>query len=176
MYLLLILLPKVLVFRKLSPIPTFSGSFPLSLQLWYLIHLDVSFVQGYKYGPIYILLHTDIQLVPFVDDAFFLPCTHIHEDLFLGFYFYFIFNLSVFMPIPYSFYFYCSVGQVEIRNGDTSISSFIAQDCFSYPGFLRIALSRSVKASGFGLCLELTQCHSSLYPSPAEGQLVSQDC
>jgi hypothetical protein len=27
-----------------------------------LIHLDLSFVQGDKYGPIFILLHVDIQL------------------------------------------------------------------------------------------------------------------
>ena len=43
-------------------------------------------------------------------------------------------NLSVFMRIPCNFYDYCSVVQFEMRDGDISRSSFIVQDCFSYPG------------------------------------------
>ena len=45
-------------------------------------------------------------------------------------------NLSVSMPIPYSFYYDCSVVQLEVRDGDASRSSFIVQDCFSYPVFV----------------------------------------
>jgi hypothetical protein len=45
---------------------------------------------------------------------------------------------------------YLSVVQLEIRADDTSRSSFVVQDCFSYPEFvffhmkLKIALLRSV--------------------------------
>ena len=43
--------------------------------------------------------------------------------------------LSVFMPILSCFYYYTSVVEHEIRDNDTSGSSFIVQDCFRYPGF-----------------------------------------
>jgi hypothetical protein len=61
------------------------------------------------------------------------------------------------MPIPCSFYYYFFALQLEVRDGDTSRSSFIACSCFSCPGFLfvclflflymklRIVLSRSIK-------------------------------
>lgn len=42
-------------------------------------------------------------------------------------------HLSFFMPIPCSFYYYSSVVELEIKDGDTSGSFFIIQDCFSYP-------------------------------------------
>ena len=32
------------------------------------------------------------------------------------------------------FYHYCSVEQLEVRDGDTCRCFFIMQDCFSYPG------------------------------------------
>jgi hypothetical protein len=59
-------------------------------------------------------------------------------------------NLSVSIPPSFSFYYYCSVVQLEIRDGDASKSSFIVHDYYSYPVFffhmkLRITLSRSVK-------------------------------
>jgi hypothetical protein len=44
-------------------------------------------------------------------------------------------NLSVSISIPCSFYYYYSVVQLEIRDGDTFRSSFIAHDYFSYPGW-----------------------------------------
>jgi hypothetical protein len=44
------------------------------------------------------------------------------------------------------FYYYCSVVQLEIRDGDTSRSSFIVQDCFSYPRF-------------FGFLYEVENCY-----------------
>jgi hypothetical protein len=42
-------------------------------------------------------------------------------------------NLSVFMKISCGFYYYSSVVQFEIRDCDTSKSSFIVQDCFNFP-------------------------------------------
>jgi hypothetical protein len=54
-------------------------------------------------------------------------------------------------------YHYCSVVQLEVRDGNSSRSSFITQDCFGYPLFccllvclffymkLKIVLSRSPK-------------------------------
>ena len=33
-------------------------------------------------------------------------------------------NVSVFMPIPSGLYYYCTVIQLEIRDGNTSINSF----------------------------------------------------
>lgn len=39
------------------------------------------------------------------------------------------------MPIECWFYYYNSVVQIVIRNGDTSSGSFIIQGCFSYPAF-----------------------------------------
>jgi hypothetical protein len=58
------------LFRKLSPIPTSSRLFSSfssirfsvsAFTLRSLIHLNLSFVQGDKYGSIYILLHIDIH-------------------------------------------------------------------------------------------------------------------
>ena len=61
-------------------------------------------------------------------------------------------NLSVSIPISHSFYYYCYVARLEVRESNTSRSSFIVQGCFSYPGIfgffhmkLRIILSKSVK-------------------------------
>jgi hypothetical protein len=45
-------------------------------------------------------------------------------------------HLSVSIPISCSFYYYCSVVQLEVRDSDTSRSSFPIQDHFSYRGFL----------------------------------------
>ena len=40
-----------------------------------------------------------------------------------------------FIPIPCSFYYYSSIVEFEVRDGATIRSSFIVQDCFSYPGY-----------------------------------------
>ena len=45
-------------------------------------------------------------------------------------------HLSASIAIPCSFYDYCSVVQLEVGDSDTSRSSFIVQDSFSYLGFL----------------------------------------
>jgi hypothetical protein len=59
------------LFRKLTPVPVSSRLFPTfssirfsvsGFMLRSLIHLDLSFVQGDKYGSIFILLHRDSQL------------------------------------------------------------------------------------------------------------------
>lgn len=62
-------------------------------------------------------------------------------------------NLSVLMSIPCNFYYYCSVVELEIRDGDTSGSSFIVQDCISYPGFF--FLSDEIEYCPFKICEEL---------------------
>jgi hypothetical protein len=112
-----------------------------------LIHLDLSFVQSGDYEFIYILLHADIQLDQYhlLKDAFLFPLS--------GFAFFFkyqviksiwsylwVFNsiplvsLTVFMSIPWGFYYYCSVAQLDIRDGENFRSSFVVQDCcLSYP-------------------------------------------
>ena len=63
-------------------------------------------------------------------------------------------NLFVFIPIPSSFYYYCSVVQLKIRNGNNSRNSIIVQDYLNCPVLLlllflymklRIVLFRSVK-------------------------------
>ena len=42
-------------------------------------------------------------------------------------------NVSAFVPILGCFFsYYCFVVQLEIRNADTTSSSFIIQDCFIY--------------------------------------------
>ena len=58
--------------------------------------------------------------------------------------------LLYFPPVSCGFYYYGSVVELEIRDGDTSRSSFIVQD--SYLGFLffrrklSVVFSRSVKS------------------------------
>ena len=55
------------------------------------------------------------------------------------------------MVIPCDFYYYNSIVELEVRDGDTSGISLIVQDCFSYPDFLfflkklSVVLSRSIK-------------------------------
>ena len=59
------------LFRKFSPVPMSSRLFPIfsairfsvsSFMLRSLVHLELNFVQGDKYGSIFILLHSDSQL------------------------------------------------------------------------------------------------------------------
>lgn len=44
-------------------------------------------------------------------------------------------TMSAFVSISYSFYYYFFIVQLEMGNGETSRSSVIVQDCFSYRGF-----------------------------------------
>ena len=43
-------------------------------------------------------------------------------------------NLCVSIPIPCRFYYHCSIVQLEVNDADTSRSSFIVQDHFTYLG------------------------------------------
>jgi hypothetical protein len=61
-------------------------------------------------------------------------------------------SLFVFMTIPCGFYYTCSVIQIEIRDGDTSRSSFIIKICFSYPGCF--VFSFEIQHCSFKLCKE----------------------
>ena len=45
-------------------------------------------------------------------------------------------NLSVSVLIPCRFYHYCSIVQLEVRDGDSPRSSLIVENCFGYSGFL----------------------------------------
>ena len=45
-------------------------------------------------------------------------------------------HLFAFMLIPCGMYCYSFVVELEIRDGNTSGSSFIVQGCFSFSGFL----------------------------------------
>ena len=58
--------------------------------------------------------------------------------------------LSVFMPIPSCFHYSASIIEFEVRDGDTSRNSFIAQDCFGYPGFL--VFPYEVEYCSFDVC------------------------
>ena len=53
-----------------------------------------------------------------------------------------IFSSSVHVPKNFmnlcSFYHNCSVGDLEVRNGDSTRSSFIVENSFQYPGFFVI--------------------------------------
>jgi len=138
--------------RKISSVPmhsklflTFSSMrFVVSgFMLRSLIHLYWNFVQGDRCGSICILLHADIQLnqhqflkmppppnSPLYGFGLFVKKSSVHS---MWLYFWFLDSipltkLSVFMLVPYSFYYYCSVVYPEIRDGDTSRSSFIVLD------------------------------------------------
>ena len=56
-------------------------------------------------------------------------------DLLLDLQFNPLIDLCVFMLMPHSIYYYYSVVQFEIRDGDTPRSPSIVQDYFSNPGF-----------------------------------------
>lgn len=123
-----------------------------------LLHLELSFGHRDKYRSACILLHGAIQLdqyhllkmLPFCSTVHFLllyrklRCTQICEfqsniqlymielqlDNSIS-----LISMSVLDPKPCWFYYYTSVVQFEIRDGDTYSSSCTIQDSFSYPGF-----------------------------------------
>jgi hypothetical protein len=43
--------------------------------------------------------------------------------------------MSVFVPLLCCFYYYCSIVKLEVRDDDSSRSSFIVHNCFGYPLF-----------------------------------------
>ena len=80
------------IFRKWPSMPLCSSVLPTFSSIRFsvagfmlrpLIHLDLSFVHGDRYGPIFILLHVDIQL-----------CQHHLLNMFSFFHFIFFASLS----------------------------------------------------------------------------------
>ena len=151
------------LFRKSSSIPTSSrlictfSSIRFSVfcfMLRSLIQLELRFVQGLKYVcvllPICILLHAGIQfeqhhllkMLSLCQYVFlkYLSKLGVHRcvDYVWVFSLITLINISVFMPIPCCFCYYSFAIQLEIRNSETFRSYFVAQDCFSYPGFFSI--------------------------------------
>jgi len=140
------------LFRKFLPVPMssrlfiFSFRFSLSgFMLRSLIHLDLSFVHGEKYGSIFIVLHTDIQLdqhhllkmFSFFHCVFLASLSKMKCCICVWFYFWTfhsipLINLSVSVPISFSFYHYCTVVELEVRDGDSTSHSFIVKNCFCY--------------------------------------------
>jgi hypothetical protein len=129
--------------------PTFSSiRFSVSgFMLRSLIHLKLSFVQGDNYGYIFIFLHADSQLdqnhllkmLSFFSSNMF--GFFVKDQVFISVWFYFwvsnsipLFNLSVSVPIPCSFFYYCFVVELEVRDADSSQSSFIIKNYFHYSG------------------------------------------
>ena len=143
------------LFRKLSPVPTSFSCVRFSVfsfMLRSLIYLDLSFVQGNKYGFIFILLHEDMQLIQhhsfkmlsFFSLYFFhyVFVSLLKNQVSLGVWVYFrvldlnlLISMSVSVPIPCSFFknHYCCVIQLKVRDGDSSWNPFIVQDCFRNP-------------------------------------------
>ena len=132
----------------LSIVPTFSSiRFSVAgFMLRSLIHLDLSFVHGDRYGSIFILLHVDIQhhllnmfsFFHLIFFAFFFIKGQVFKDVWIDIWIFYLVPLvllSVLMPIPGCFQYCSSVAEFEVRDCDASRSSFIAQDCFGYPGF-----------------------------------------
>ena len=99
------------LFSKLSPVPMCSRQFPtfssvrLSISLLImrsLIHLNLNFVQGDRYGSICILLHADIQHHLFKILSFYCIVWllfKIHVSIGLWVYFW-VFSLIPFISIP----------------------------------------------------------------------------
>jgi hypothetical protein len=123
----------------------------ISFRLKSLIHLDLSFVQGDTYGPIYIFyftyIHLDqkllLEMLSFSIVWFCHFCQTNKQTnkqtgltrcvgLFGTFYLITSINLSVPITISFSFCYYCS----EVRNGHTCGHSFMVQDCFGFLVFL----------------------------------------
>jgi hypothetical protein len=153
--------------------PTFSFvRFSISsFMLRSLIHLDLSFVHGDKNGSICILLHAYCQLnqhrllkmlssFPLDGFTFF-----IQDQVTLGVRVLWFFNaipliyLLVSIPILYSFYHYCSIVQLEVRDGNCPRSSFIVFTIWVFLLFqmnLRTDLSNSEELTwNFGgYCIE----------------------
>ena len=113
-----------------------------------LIYLDLSFVQGDKYdkyGSIFTFLHTNCQLnqqyllemLSFSIVYFWLLCQRsmIHKcvKLFLCLQFYYI-DPPACLCCHYSHY--CSVVQLENKDGDSPRRSFIVKNCLYCPCFL----------------------------------------
>ena len=62
-------------------------------------------------------------------------------------------HVSIFIPVPSCFYYYSSIEEIEVGDGDASEDSFIVQNCFGYPGFF--VFLYEVEYCSFEICEEL---------------------
>ena len=137
------------LFRKMTSVPMSSRLFPTFSSMRFtvscfmlrsLIHLDLSFVQGDKYGSILIFLHRHSQwehyhllkmlsVFPLYISGFFVKGQMSISVwvYFLDFNSILLINVSLSVPIPCSFYHYCHVVQLEVRDDDSFRSSFIVK-------------------------------------------------
>jgi hypothetical protein len=124
--------------------PTFSSvRFSVSgFMLRSLIHLDLSFVQGDKYFH-FSTYRQPVRPAPFIEDVFFFSLVYFwcqrssnckYVVLLWVFNSISLINMSVSVPILCNFYHYCSVVNLEVRDGDSPSSSFIVDNCFPYSG------------------------------------------
>ena len=104
---------------------------------------------------------------PFVEDAFFFSLfifsfflRGVKTQVFIGMWTYVrvfdsipLIHVSIFVPISNCFYYYSSIVQLDVKNSDASRSSFIVQDCFSFPRFF--AFPYQVEYCSFQVCEEL---------------------
>ena len=157
------------MFRKITPVPMCLRLFPtLSVSGFMqrsLIHLDLNFFQVDMNGSICILLHATVEPAPFVENAVSFPLdgfsSFVKVQVIVGVWAHFwvfssipLIYLSVAIPVPFSFYHNCSVVQLEVRDGDSTRSSFIVENSFCYPRFF-VILDEFANCP-FQLCEELS--------------------
>jgi hypothetical protein len=118
----------------------------LCFLLRFLIHLDLSFVQGDKYRSIFIFFFTYSQparSAPFIEDGFFFSLyifiVFVKDQVSINVWFYFwvfnsipLINVYVSLPIPCCFFHYYSVVKLEFRNCDSSSYSLIVKNWFNF--------------------------------------------
>lgn len=117
-----------------------------------LIHWELSFKQNGKYRSIWILLqavfiidhHDLLKVLPFYKCVIPASLSKIRCPQFCGFFC--IFNpkssasVSLLVPKPYYLFYYSFLVQLEIGDDDTSGSSFIIQDGYSYSVILHVSI------------------------------------
>ena len=144
------------LFKKFPSVPMSSRLFPTfssirlsvsGFMLRPLIHSNLSSVQGDNYGSIFIFLHTDYQLdkhhllkmfllLPMNIFGFFdnIKCPYVWGFI-SGSSILFHWSTCLFLYQYHAvFYHYCSVVQLEVRDGDSSRDSFIVENHFQYAG------------------------------------------
>jgi len=126
----------LVLFRKFPTVPVASRLFPtfssiiFTVSGFVLIHFDLSFVHGDKYGSIFIFLHTDsllghhhlLKMLSFFLCLFWLLCPRSsmckYVVLFLSLQFYCIDQTVCICANNMEFYHYCSAVELEVRDGD----------------------------------------------------------
>ena len=140
--------------RNFFPVPMSSRLFPTFSSIWF---TESGFMLREVFDPLGIELCARWQIwvnfhfctyrqpvrpAPFIEHAFFFPLYifgfFVKDQVTISVW---VFNsilliyLPVSVPIPCSFYYYCSVVQLGVRDGNSSSSSFIVQECFCYTGY-----------------------------------------